>query len=57
MRIYISATFSDLIEHRAAVALVLRQMGYTSSAWKSMSLRGHARLIDALLMLATPMSA
>ncbi|MER9018981.1 DUF4062 domain-containing protein [Mesorhizobium sp. M0898] len=28
MRIYISATYSDLIEHRAAVALVLRQMGH-----------------------------
>ncbi|RNJ42391.1 hypothetical protein B5V01_08165 [Mesorhizobium erdmanii] len=28
MRIYISATYSDLIEHRAAVARVLRQMGH-----------------------------
>jgi hypothetical protein len=28
MRIYISATFSDLVEHRAAVARVLRQMGH-----------------------------
>jgi uncharacterized protein DUF4062 len=29
MKIYISSTYNDLIEHRAAVARVLRQMGHT----------------------------
>jgi hypothetical protein len=28
MRIYLSSTYSDLVEHRAAVARVLRQMGH-----------------------------
>ena len=28
MRIYLSSTYVDLVEHRAAVARVLRQMGH-----------------------------
>ena len=28
MKVYVSATYADLIEYRAAVARVLRQMGH-----------------------------
>ena len=53
MRIYLSSTYVDLVEHRAAVARVLRQMGHEVIGMEEYVAEG-ARPIDRCLADVLP---
>lgn len=55
-KVYISATYNDLKDHREAVAHALRKMGYEFAAWRTTLQRMNAPTPDAQWTLRSAIS-